>query len=428
MLLKRLYRLKPRPRSTFCVPGNYFGRTLCLFILHATLLFLSLPASSLTTQTLPESVRTLSLKYGQIQNLEHHYSENGALMSLTDYKAIEFNAATLAKYNVRAQQLIDTLNKFGLYRAGDMFNLGTLEIKTKPEIQYTAPIFGWGISSSWTLGIGVPVVHYKNTISLGQSFSNMDYYRQFRGLSPELDNALDTDLGSEVQKTVIQKGYKPIENRDQKFIGDIQLASIKKFSVQSVSYLVHLLTLTLPTGPAYNSDDLLALNSFHEFSIENKIGYVRQLFSSIEATPFLGFKYFIPQKITARVPKNIEDVLPDESAKDSIIQSMGPAYSTGLKLSSELSEKFAVSGFYEYGIKEKTQYSSSVKGDSSVLGENSDSRWQKVNGAISYSTVKSFLKKQSLIPFIIQLSVYDTIAGKNIERQFGQELNLNIFF
>jgi len=399
-----------------------------LFILHATLFFLSQPLFAFTTQTLPESVRTLSLKYGQIQNLEHRYSDNGTLMNLADYKAIEFNAATLAKYNTRAQQLIDTLNKFGLYKAGDLFNLGTLEIKTRPQIQYTAPVFGYGVSSTWTLGLGIPLVHYKNSISLGQSFSNMDYYRQFRGLSPELDAVLDTDLGAEVQKTIIQKGYKPIEDRDQKFVGDLQLASIKKFSVQSLSHFVHLLTLTLPTGPEYNADDLLAINSFHEFSIENKVGYVQKFLNFIEASPYLGFKYFIPQKITARIPEDKDDTLPDASSKDSLTQTMGPTYSAGFKMGAEISEKFEVAGVYEYGAKNKTTYSSSDLGDSSLLGDNSDSNWQKLNGSISYSTVKSFLKKQSLIPFIIQLSVYDTIAGKNVERQLGQELNLNIFF
>lgn len=62
-------------------------------------LFFTLKAYSIETETMPKNISTTS---------------------------IEFDAPTLAKFNPQASTLVQTLNRFGLYNAGDLFNLGTL--------------------------------------------------------------------------------------------------------------------------------------------------------------------------------------------------------------------------------------------------------------------------------------------------------------
>jgi len=42
--------------------------------------------------------------------------------------------------------------------------------------------------------------------------------------------------------------------------------------------------------------------------------------------------------------------------------------------------------------------------------------------------VNSYLKSKKFIPMIVSFSVYDTIAGENVERRLGQELNMTLFF
>lgn len=410
--------------STKCVLVRNFRLVLVkiIFLFYSTLSF------GLTSETLPINIYSPAFRFGQISGLDEHYSESGTLQKLKDLKSIEFDADTLSQFNTKANELISTLNKFGVYKAGDLFNLGTLEIDTKPEIKYFAAILAKGISDSWTVGIGLPVIKYSNQIQLTQKFSNIDYYNQFRGLSPELDQALDTDLTVETQTALSNKGYKPLQSTEQQFLGDLQLVSLKKIIQTTNSSLLHLLTLTLPTGPSYDTDDLVALNSFHEFSIENKFIFARQLAYFLEIAPTISVKYFLPEKLTIRVPQTKDDMLPDQNTKDELTKTAGLLFEAGLNISIAASEQLKFSTGYNISEKYRDQYSASTKGDSDLLSDQTNSKSQKVNAEISYSTIQSYMKTKKYMPFVLSFALFDTIAGENIERRLGQELNMTLFF
>ncbi len=424
MVIQYLIQLQTGLLSAICSQR----RLICQFVVQLFFIFYTAQSFALTTETLPKNIYSPAFRYGQITGLSERYSEQGDLVRLKDYKSIEFDSEMLTKFNTRANELIATLNKFGLYKAGDLFNLGTLEIDTKPEIKYFAPVLAKGLSETWTIGIGLPVITYTNEIRLSQKFSNIDYYNQFRGLSPELDQALDTDLSAETQKSLINKGYQSLESQEKKFLGDVQLVSIKKMGQKLSSAFLHLLTVTLPTGPNYDADDLLALNSFHEFSVENKFAYVQKLYSFFDIVPNTAIKYVVPEKITARIPKNKDDILPDQFSKDAVTKTTGLTFEMGLSAALSLSDQLKLSMGYSYGEKLKDSYSASGKGDSSLLAEKSQKKWQKMIGEISYSTVQNYLQSKKFIPLIFSFNAFDTIAGENIERRLGQELNMTLFF
>ena len=100
------------------------------------ILTFALNSLAMPTATLPTGIYSPSFRYGEINGIDQRYTENGSLVRLTDYKSIDFDAKTLAKFNSQAQTLISTLNRFGAFNLGDSFNLGTLEIESKPEIKY----------------------------------------------------------------------------------------------------------------------------------------------------------------------------------------------------------------------------------------------------------------------------------------------------
>ena len=391
-------------------------------------LFFTLKAYSIETETLPKNISTTSIKMGYIAGLDQRFQEDGDLVKLKDYKSIEFDAPTLAKFNPQASTLVQTLNRFGLYNAGDLFNLGTLEFETKPTIKYVAPVYAHGLTDRWTVGFGVPVIQYSNEVSMKQSLSNVEYYNQFRGLSADLDAALDTDLKAATQETLSKKGYLPIEDRSENFIGDIQLVSVYKMFDDKVSKVIHQMTLLLPTGPKYNADDLLALNTFHKTSLENVFGYSRIIGSFLTVSPFMSFRYILPEVITVRVPKDSEDRLPGQESKDDVTFSEGLTTEIGTKFDFDLTQDFKIGADYRFGQKNADKYSASNKGDTSALAQNSKALWHKVSLSISYSTVKSYLKKQSLLPMSLSFNTYDTVMGKNVERRTGQEISLALFF
>ena len=393
------------------------------------ILTFAIKSLAIPTATLPMGIYSPSFRYGEINGIDQRYTENGSLVRLTDYKSIDFDAKTLAKFNAQAQSLISTLNRFGAFNLGDSFNLGTLEIESKPEIKYFAPVLAYGVNSIWTLGVGLPVIHYKNDVHLAQSFSNIGYYRsQFSGLSTDLDRALNTNIGEATQQVLLNKGYSRLETRDQQFLGDAQIVSVLKIYEDTDQSVIHQATLNLPTGPQYNPDDLLALNNFHKTSIENTLGYSRRLGKYFKVIPYTNVKLFLPEKIDARVPKSSDDILPDQDSKESVQRIEGALIEVGVQTGIDLFDAFQISFDYKAGAKSQDRYSGSSGSNYELLSQNSSSRWQKVSAEFVYSTVKSYFQKKSILPMMLTLSFFDTISGVNIERKSGQELATTFFF
>lgn len=390
---------------------------------------ISLNSFALSTDTLPEGIYSPSLRIGHIEGLEQRYNESGSLVKLSDYRSIEFDAKTLAQFNSQAKALITSLNSFGAFNLGDSLNLGTLEIETKPVIDYMVPLLAKGLSKAWTVGLGLPVVHYQNQVKLSQSLSNIEYYKsRFAGYSAELDQALNTNLGEATQQVLTNKGYKRLEDRDEQFLGDVQLASVFKFYEDTNQTMIHQATLSLPTGPKYDADDLLALNSFHKTSLENTFGYSRRLVNFWKVVPYTSVKFYLPDQIDARVPSSESDILPDQDSKETVLRTEGSTLEVGLQNILDVVDAVQLSFDYKVGAKSEDRYSGSKGQRYDLLSKNTSSRWQKVSAEVVYSTVKSYFKKKSSLPMTVSLNIFDTISGTNIERRTGQELSFTLFF
>ncbi len=387
-------------------------------------------AQALTsTNVLPEGINSPSFRFGMIDGIGQKYTENGTLMNLGDYKSVIFDAPHLAKFNQDAKRLIDALNAFGGHNLGDNFNLGVLRIKTDPKVKYFAPVFARGLTGKWTLGLGLPVVTYENNISLSQQFSNIDYYRQqFQGLSPELDAALNTNLATATHQTLQQKGYKPLQNRSETFLGDVQVASVYKFFETPSQALIYQAQLSLPTGPAYDADDLAALNIFGRTNVANTLAFSQRLTTKFTLVPYLSYLLNIPDEVTARVPTNEDDTLPDASSKETVQRRIGDTTALGGNIFFEMNDSWTFGAGYEHFWKSEDSFEGSRHARYDLLSVNTAMKAQKVKAEISYSSVKSYFKKTALIPMIVSLEVSDVIAGMNVERQLVQELNLMMFF
>ena len=400
-----------------------------IFAMMCLINIISQNSLAISTSTLPSSIYSPAIRYGHIEGLDQRFTDSGSLVKLTDYKAIEFDAKTLARLNSQAQNLIASLNRFGAFGLGDSLNLGVLEIQTKPQINYTAPVLARGMTNRWTLALGVPVIHYQNNVKLSQSFSNIGYYKnQFSGLSAELDKALNTNIGESTQQALQAKGYRRLENRDEKFLGDLQLVSLYKIYEDTDLTIVHQATLSLPTGPRYDASDLLALNSFHKTSLENLLSLSVNVGSLWKVTPYTSFRLNLPEKIDARIPTNEEDILPDQNSTENIEKQEGLSLEVGLQNSIDLTDAFRVAIDYRLGVKAEDHYAGSRSGRYDLLAQNSNSRWQKASVEFVYSTVKSYLKKSSAFPFMLSVNFFDTLSGQNIERRVGQELSMTLFF
>jgi hypothetical protein len=399
-------------------------------ILAVSVFLGSLSAHALSsTSVLPVGINSPSFRYGIVDGISEKYTENGALMNLGDYKSVLFDAAHLAKFNKDAQKLIDALNRFGAQGAGNDFNLGVLRIDTKPQVKYFAPVFAHGFTEKWTLGVGIPMITYKNEISMAQQFSNIEYYRrQYSGLSAELDSALNTDLRQATKDTLKSKGYRALDNRDESFLGDVQVVSLYQFFTNPTQALTYSAQVNTPTGPQYDPDDLAAMNIFGRTYVTNTMYFSQRLGSRWTVVPMASWLINVPDHIDARVPTDEDDTLPDESSKQNVERQIGNTIAAGGNLFYEVMDGWTLGTGYEYAIKARDQYRGNGTGRYDLLSQNSESRAQRVKGEIAYSSVNSYFNKTALIPVMVSFEISDTIAGLNVERQTTQELNLMMFF
>jgi len=382
-----------------------------------------------STSLLPVGIHSPSFRMGNIQGVDQRYTEDGTLMKLGDYKSVIFDAPTLAKFNKDAKKLVNALNRFGSQGLGDQFNLGVLKVETLPSVKYFAPVYAVGVTTNWTVGMGVPVVTYTNKITLSSQFSNIESYRRrFSGLDPELDEALKTDLGAATNQALADKGYLKLGDKNENFIGDVQMVSMYRLFEDLDQAVVYQTQLGLPTGPKYNSDDLAALNVFGRTTVNNTVVYSRKLGKGFTAIPYASYLVNIPDEVIARVPLNEDDTLPGAESKEKVQRQIGNTATLGGSLVYDFNDSWSLGTGYEFSQKEKDFYHGSKESRYDLLSARTALNAQRAKAELTYSTIKGYFKKTALLPMMVALEISDVVKGTNVERQLVQELNLMLFF
>lgn len=379
-------------------------------------------------QTLPAGIRAPQVRAGVVSGLDQTWGSDSRLYNLGDTKSIPFDAATLSRVNDRAETLIRALDVFGSRNLGSQIYLGTLRVKTSPQIDYFAPVFAYGLNDRWTVAVGAPMMRYQNRISLSSGASNLDYYRErFSGINDELDEALNIDLKTEAAKVLAQKGYKPLTNRDQRFVGDLQVAVLHALPAPDETWsLVHQMNFILPTGPADDPDDLMALNQFHRTAWENTLTASKILGRRWSANPFGSLLLPLPDRVRKRVPRDEQDLLPDADTAKTVDRRLGPTLTVGGDLEWSVDPRWSVRGGAEASWKSRDSYGGDGRTD--LLAEDSDSTVQRVRAGIGYTTVQAYLNKTAALPSRVSLDISDTVGGRNIERQLRTEFSAMLFF
>lgn len=391
-------------------------------------LLLILGGFTASAQTLPAGIYSPSFRWGQYQGLGQLYDSTGRLQNLGDTKSITFNAQTLSQVSAQAAALVAALNGIGSYELGNKLSLGTLKVDTKPEVQYFAPILAYGITNTWTLGIGFPIMTYHNDVQLTVEKSNIEAYRPlFAGaISNQLDSALqNTDLIAEVQKVLTARGYKPISSRADSYLGDVQIASLHLLNKSARTLLQYKATLGLPTGPEDDPDDLIALNRTHRTSLENLLYFEYLMRPSLKWEPSVAATIYMPDQVRRRVPKDSSDLLPDQVS--TVNRQLGTEFSLINDIEWSLTRNWSVLPGVE--LYEKFQDSfTNADGTAAYFNQNTDSQATRWRFKLAYSSVQTYMQKESWIPVMANLTISDTIQGRNVEKRLQTELNLLLFF
>lgn len=399
-----------------------------LFLFAVTTLFLVTPgARAVDVEVLPAGVRMTEAKFGVISGLDQTWKSDGKLYDLGETRSVTFDAQTLARVNKQALDLVNALDSFGSHDLGRKLSLGTLNVNTTPQVTFFAPILAYGVTERLTIGLGIPVVRYQNQISLTSGPSNLQFYRdQFGGLSDRIDRALNIDLVSEAQRVISEKGYKPLQSRDETFIGDVQFAMLYRFPDVGRWAFMNQMTLTLPTGPKDDPNDLAALNAFGSTSVEESFIAANYFAPRWTLLPYVSLLLPVPDHTMKRVPKDENDTLPDQNATQDVARWLGPTAALGFELRWEVVKRWTLKAGNELANKWRDHYTGSGRID--LLESNTDSAVMRARGGLTYSTVEDYMIHKAKVPSRVSLEVSDTVVGRNIERQLRTDLTAMLFF
>lgn len=385
-----------------------------------------------SADVLPAHVNSPQLKVGVISGIGQRYTDSGSLMSLTDLNSMTFDSARLVQLEPRVQQLVNVLNQFGQQNMGTALTLGTLHINTEPTINYLAPVHAFGVTEKWTLAVGVPVLRYKNQITLSQSGSNLDVIRDHAGgISPELDSAFDelnVGLAASAQKMLATKGYKPLQSRNDSFVGDVQLVNLYQLYNNKRTAILSKTTLNLPTGPSDDPDDLTDLASFGYTAVEQTGLITYMVTPKFRLSGLATARYTFADKISKRVPTSADDGLPDSSTKEDVNRSTGTLAQLGVSSMFWFLNRWSAGAGLDIGAKAADQYSGSRGTRYDLLEANTNQTFARVRFGVTYDTISAYLAKKAFMPGMISYTFSDTVRGLNIERQTVHELWFTMFF
>lgn len=406
-------------------------------IIHAIFIFPMTIFGVDRALVLPKGVNHLGFRYGNINALGDRYFNDGQVYNTADRYSQALDLEKILKVaapetKLRIQDLINTLNQMAGYDMGSQLHPGTLRFEAEANIQYYAPVYARGITNRWTLGIGIPIVQYRSNLRVKQSESNFEYFKQqFGGLNPAIyDGLVEFEQGviKAFYETLETNGYEKPTSHQQSFIGDIQILSMHQIAKTKRFSTLLEAVLQLPTGPKDDPDNFLDLSNFHQTGIG--VGLIQDFFIAKTWSLTGSASYFarLPDQSEKRVPLDEDDVLPGPESKETVHRDLGDTITLQLNTQYEWNDYFATALGVESNFKGRDNYSGSSQRSYYLLSEDTQSEWHRGIVNIEYSTVKSFLKGISTIPYGIMYEFSDYFAGRNVERQQLHEIVLKMYF
>jgi hypothetical protein len=385
-----------------------------------------------STETLPAAIHSPAFKYGMITGVDSKYSSDGSVLALSDIYTIHFDSTQLAKLDPRVTQLVSALNAFSKQDIGQQVDLGTLRIETEPTIKYMVPVYAQGITKDFTLAAALPIISYKNRMSLVQSPSNVkavcDQLSSKVGDVKTACEQLDFRVTDAVRNRLAAQGYKPIQDRNETLLGDAQLVGLYRFYEDDNRSALLKGSLNLPTGKKKDPDDLAALGNFGLTSFEPELIVnwlpVRKLRLAAKA----AYKLVFADSLDVRVPGSADDVLPGPDSKERLHRKIGDTITVGTAINYNIYDSFSIAGGYEYSRKAADSYSGNQGRRYDLLSQDTKGSAHRLRAGFSFDTIGLYMRTKSFPPLKLDFDISNTFAGLNNDRQLVNELTLTMFF
>lgn len=384
-----------------------------------------------TTTVLPAGIRSAIVKAGSYNGLNEYYSESGNLKYLSDINSFELSIENLAAINSEVNTLRQILNEYP-GSLGDQLHLGEMKVDAQPSVRYFAPAFAYGVTKKLTLALAVPVIYFENNIQITQTGSNLANIRSQIGTPPqELSDGFDrlkNELARGLNGALRDKGYKPLESKNENFVGDLQLISMYQFEKRPELSQALQLTISLPTGPEPDPDDLADIETFGRYSAKAAWITQRPFLKKTDILTNLSYLIIPKQNFVKRVPLDANDNLPAANQKYNLGEDLGDVLGLGAGLYHTFNGNWQMATQYSYEYKFADTYTGAPSGRAKYLEDGSEKSAHLARVEVTYSMVSDYFRKRASIPIEFFYELTKTLAGTNVENQTRHEFTARMFF
>jgi hypothetical protein len=387
------------------------------------------------TNVLPPAVWSPKFIYGSYSGLSDRYNSSGLLEGATARYHLDLTGNKLAKLNDRVQTLVTALN--GLSSdLGNKLYFGTLDFKANPIIDYFCPTLSHGLTKNLSIGLGIPIVHFQNSVQVVMSGKdNIQEIKDHVGetshsLSDGLDEAKRSvaEIPALFQNVLVNKGYKPLRNVNYTALGDVQVSANYLYFNQNKLKLSVRPYIQLPTGQKDDPDDLVDVATGGQPAVGAYSVHEYRVLPKLTLASSVGYQANIEDRVSVRVPANADDLLPGPERKEEVQRKTGNSIFLEGGSRYTIISQLEVGAYYDFTQKDPDWYAGSKGWNYGALSEDSAAQTHQIKGLIEFNTISWFEEKTYAIPFILGYVYGNTFYAVNAPQQISNQLYMRMFF
>jgi hypothetical protein len=384
-------------------------------------------------ETVPKKVRLLAVRQVVSNSVTNFFEANMKSQPLGLNAKIDAEA-------LRAVQALDdyyfeTLERYAP-EAYDKFNAGKWELDAKAK----AKVFGVGFAYGWTdrLMTVVSLPYYDVRVMLEAKRIEGNNYEEvaqiiregegrLRGLSVDTSDFPDAS-GELIQSVLVNYyGYAPGGEWHGKGYGDLDVYAKYRLTDWLDGGMAVVLGFLAPTGEEEDEDVLQDVSFGNGYwTAYSEIGGGQRISSRISYDAWIRGSYNFERNVEKRIPEDYDFFLSTE--KGTFKEKPGMKLESSLSMTYEFNDWWSLTPEYLYSYLQPTKYESPYTLANNILSYKSEEESHTAKMGIMFSSITPFLKGKIAVPFSANLTLEQTVIGKNVPDLFLASLEIRLLF
>jgi hypothetical protein len=300
------------------------------------------------------------------------------------------------------------------------------------NMNVSVPTYVRGITDNTSFILAIPVYTVDVQVSTGfaSSLAYKKWMATFKG-DPYQQSQVEGKFRDPVATKASDYGYRPLESRSFRRLGDIKIGGKTKFDSDgrlgfAVKYLA-----TVPTGTAPDADELVDVPTGDGGYAMGLTGIAELAFTDyFSMVSSVGYNHQFADRIERRIPVNPGDGI--SADKEVLSRKRGNQYLAGVSVLAGRSTKgFSVGAGYTFQYMEPTRFNGGQYAAEryKYLDElNPSQSMQSGTLLAQFSTIDSYREKRFVAPLNVSLSYSNVFAGVNVPKSDLISSELVLFF